>query len=313
VRDAIGEPIERKERADAPISPRGIDRRRFAIGAMLGGFSAVGLTGATVYEAFAANPYEPRLERITVPVPPDHPDLAGLTIGFVADTHVGPHISLEEATRAIAMVRAERPDLVLLGGDYISESPRHAEPAAALLGELVRSAPLGGYAVLGNHDCGERFRDRIVTAALEREGITVLRNASAAVETGRGQLWIAGIDEAIMSQADPDAAFAGVPTGAATIALWHEPDYAAESAQRGAFVQFSGHSHGGQVRLPGIGPLVLPIGGARFVQGWNQAAGMPVYTTRGVGVFMPPVRLNCPPEVTLISLVAPAGDRAAPT
>jgi predicted MPP superfamily phosphohydrolase len=89
------------------------------------------------------------------------------------------------------------------------------------------------------------------------------------------------------------------------LALWHEPDYAEASAELGAFAQLSGHSHGGQVRLPGIGPLVLPLGGARYVMGLNDANGMPVYTTRGVGVYLPPLRFNCPPEVTLVTLVAP--------
>jgi predicted MPP superfamily phosphohydrolase len=143
-----------------------------------------------------------------------------------------------------------------------------------------------------------------VTAALTATGIRVLRNAAAAVDTDRARLWIAGVDEAIMARADPAAAFAGIPPGAATLALWHEPDYAAQTAARGAFAQLSGHSHGGQVRLPGVGPLFLPRGGTRYVQGFNRAGGMPVYTARGVGVFFPPLRLNCPPEVTLVTLTA---------
>jgi predicted MPP superfamily phosphohydrolase len=141
--------------------------------------------------------------------------------------------------------------------------------------------------------------------ALEIEGITVLRNDSAAIETGRGELWVAGVDEALMARADPEATFAGIPSGAAILALWHEPDYARQTAALGAFAQLSGHSHGGQVRLPGIGPLVLPEGGERYVMGLNEADGMPIYTTRGVGVFLPPIRLNCPPEVTLVTLIAP--------
>ena len=110
---------------------------------------------------------------------------------------------------------------------------------------------------------------------------------------------------ALMARADPAATFAAIPPGAAALALWHEPDYAERTAALGAFAQLSGHSHGGQVRLPGVGPLFLPRGGERYVMGLNRAAGMPVYTTRGVGVYLPPIRVDCPPEVTLITLVAP--------
>jgi predicted MPP superfamily phosphohydrolase len=284
-----------------PIRP---NRRRFAVGALLGGLSAVGLSGATGFAAYSRYPYEPALARIHLRLPPGHEDLADLTIGFVADTHVGPHVAPSDVRRAISLLTPEGPDLVLLGGDYVSASPRYARPAADVLAELTRQAPLGGYAVLGNHDCGERGRDVVVTAALEAVGVRVLRNEAAVVETGRGQLWIAGIDEAIMARADPAATFAGVPPGAAVLALWHEPDYAEASAALGAFAQLSGHSHGGQIRIPGFGPIVLPAGGSRYVMGLNDADGMPVYTTRGVGVFMPPIRFNCRPEVTLVTLVA---------
>jgi predicted MPP superfamily phosphohydrolase len=281
-----------------------LSRRQLVLGGVAGGFGVLAGAGLAGYEAYAVEPFSPQLERISVPVPAGHDDLAGLTIGFLADIHHGPAISEDDVARALRLIGAEQPALILLGGDYVSASPRFAAPVAALLGELVRQAPLGGYAVLGNHDCGERGREAIVTDALEQAGIPVLRNAAAKIATGQGELWIAGVDEAIMAHADPAAAFTAIPAGAAALALWHEPDYAEQTARRGAFVQLSGHSHGGQVRLPEIGPLFLPKGGERFVMGFNQVAGMPIYTSRGVGVFLPPLRVNCPPEVTLITLVA---------
>jgi predicted MPP superfamily phosphohydrolase len=207
-----------------------------------------------------------------------------------------------DVDRAVRIILNEQPDLMLLGGDYISASPRFAVPASEIFRQLVDGIPLGVIAVLGNHDCGEKGRAEIVTAALANVGITVLRNESREVPTGSGSLWIAGIDEAIMATSDPDAAFARIPGGAASLALWHEPDYARFSAALGAFAQLSGHSHGGQVRIPGIGPLFLPRGGRRYVMGQNFVGSMPVYTSRGAGVFMPPVRFNCPPEVTLVTL-----------
>lgn len=295
--------LGRHRSSDQPVRQR-FSRRAFLHGGLAGGLVSLTAMVYGGYDAYAHEPFDPVLERITLALPEAHAELAGLRIGFLADTHLGPSMGEDDVARATALLAAERPDLVLLGGDYISASPRYARPVAAILRELVRDAPLGSAAVLGNHDCGERGRDEVVTASLEEVGIPVLRNQAGVIETGRGQLWIAGVDDALMARADPMVTFSAIPAGAATLTLWHEPDYARRTARLGAFAQLSGHSHGGQVRLPGIGPLFLPRGGQQFVIGFNDAIGMPVYTSRGVGVFLPPFRFNCPPEVTLITLVA---------
>lgn len=263
------------------------------------GLGIVAATAVAIWSRYVA-PYRPRLEAIEIPVPAGHESLAGLRIGFLTDTHAGPFVSPIDLRRAVAMLRQEAPDLVLLGGDYISESPRYADDAAVALGDLATVAPLGCLAVLGNHDLSTD-RDR-VTAALENHGIRVLRNQSALIETGRGPLWIAGVDETILGQADVEATFAGIPDGSAVLALWHEPDYAAQAAAAGAFAQLSGHTHGGQIRLPGIGPLVLPPGGKLYPAGTYVVNGLHLYTSRGLGVYRPPVRFLCPPEVTIVTL-----------
>ncbi len=251
-------------------------------------------------------PYRPVVQRIALPLPPGHGHLAELTIGFLSDTHVGPSFSIVDLARACHLLASVRPDLVLLGGDYVSETTRYIDEAAPLLATLVRRAPLGGYAVLGNHDMHRRGEP--VAAALRSCGIPVLRDRAARVDTGRSSLWVVGIDETLIARGDPAQAFAAVPPGAAALALWHEPDRAAEAARRGAFAQLSGHTHGGQIRLPRIGALVVPPHGRRFVIGLNHADGMPVYTSRGAGVYRPPLRFNCPPEVTLFTLTAGGAD-----
>jgi predicted MPP superfamily phosphohydrolase len=283
-----------------------ISRRAFAAGSMLGALAAMAVTGIEAYEARYVHPYTPVLERIRLLLPSELSGLAGMRIGFVTDTHVGPFVTPDDLARAAALISAERPDLVLLGGDYVSESPRYIHATADLLGDLAAAAPLGAVAVLGNHDLAVSVRK--VHDALKAVGIRVLRNEAVPVTYQGATLWIAGIDETLLGHPDPKKTFAAIPAGTRPLALWHEPQFAEEAAALGAFAQLSGHTHGGQIRLPGLGPVGLPRHGRRHIIGLNDAAGMPIYTARGVGVYRPPLRFNCPPEVTLIELVAkPAG------
>jgi predicted MPP superfamily phosphohydrolase len=262
--------------------------------------AVISVTGV-VHRVRHEAPYRPVLESVDVRVPPGVQTPPRLRIGFVADTHVGSVLRPADIERALALLLTAEPDLLLFGGDYVSESPRHISDAAAVLGNVASATRFGSLAVLGNHDYANGAER--VTAELEKHGIQVLRNASARVGDGTGELWIAGIDDALLGSPDPTSAFAGVPAGARAIALWHEPDWAEQVVHHGAFLQLSGHSHGGQVRLPILGTIAAPAGGRRFVAGLNFATGMPVYTTRGVGVYRPPVRFRCPPEITLVTLI----------
>jgi uncharacterized protein len=246
-------------------------------------------------------PYRPVLERVEIRIPPGVQIPPRLRIGFVADTHLGSVVRPPDVDRALALLLSAKPDLLLFGGDYVSESPRHITEAAAVLGNVANATRFGSLAVLGNHDYANGAAR--MTAQLEKHGIRVLRNESARIGDDTGELWIAGIDDALLGSPDPARAFAGVPSRAHAIALWHESDWAEQVVDHGALLQLSGHSHGGQVRLPVAGTVAAPAGGRRFVKGLNLAAGMPVYTTRGVGVFRPPVRFRCSPEVTLVTLV----------
>ncbi len=248
------------------------------------------------------NPYRPVLERITLRVPDAHRDLAGLRIGFVTDTHINPYFRQRDLQRGIDLVAAERPDLVLFGGDYISETTRYMDEAAPVLGALARIAPLGAFAVLGNHDLGGHTAT--VIDGLEREGIRMLRNEAVAIPWRGDELWLAGIDDTLLGDPLPATAFGLIPDGAATLCLWHEPDAADITAPFGPFAQLSGHSHGGQIRLPILGELAVPIGGHTYPIGPYDVAGMQLYVSRGLGTYRPPVRFRCPPEVTLVTLVS---------
>lgn len=275
---------------------------RTSVAIAVAGALAAGAVAAAgvLHRARHTAPYAPALERLDLPVRTLHTESRPFRIGFVTDTHIGPIIRAKDVDRALSLLRTASPDLLLLGGDYICESPRFAPDAAAVLGAHGAATPFGALAVLGNHDYScDAPR---LTSLLERQGVRVLRNDSAPIPTDSGDLWIVGIDDAILGTPDLQRAFSNVPRHGATVALWHEPDWAAETARFGPLLQLSGHSHGGQVRLPFLGNIAAPSGGRRYVAGLNVAAGMPIYSSRGVGVYRPPIRFRCPPEVTLISL-----------
>jgi predicted MPP superfamily phosphohydrolase len=263
--------------------------------------SAVVAVAGVSYRARHKAPYQPVLERIEIRLPTSAQTPPRLRIGFVTDTHLGSVIRPRDIDRALVLLLSADPDILLFGGDYVSESPRHIAEAADVLGNVAGATRFGSLAVLGNHDYANGAAR--MTAALEKRGIRVLRNESARVGDDTGELWIAGIDDALLGSPDLERAFTSVPSREGAIALWHEPDWAERTGSHGALLQLSGHSHGGQVRLPIAGKVAAPAGGRRFVKGLSLAAGMPVYTSRGVGVFRPPVRLRCPPEVTLVTLV----------
>jgi predicted MPP superfamily phosphohydrolase len=259
--------------------------------------------GALIYYRLRhVNPYRPRLERIEFPLPPGAERLDGLRIGFVTDTHVGPFTTVADIQRGLALFDAEPLDLLLLGGDYVSESNLYAPGMANTIGALAARTKLGAIAVMGNHDLP--LGANRVRSELERVGVCVLRNEHITVEWHSASLAIVGIDDTIVGHADPVRAFSGVPAGVPSLALWHEADFAEEAASHGAFAQLSGHTHGGQVRLPLIGAIWLPPDGKRRDLGFFEVEGMTVYISRGLGIYRPPVRFCCPPEVTLVTLRA---------
>lgn len=273
--------------------------RRLA--ALITGLGVLAGAGVAFY-ARRIHPFAPRLEEIEIRLPPGAERLDGIRIVFVTDTHVGPHFPATALEPTIRLVEAAAPDLVLFGGDYISESPRFLAPSVAQLDRMAAAARHGAYAVLGNHDAANIIQR--VETAFTGSRIRLLRNEAARVDLPDACLWIAGVDEGLLGEPDVARTFAAIPAGELTIALWHEPDYADAVAPYRPLLMLAGHTHGGQVRLPGIGPLALPLAGHRYPSGHYTVKGMPLYVSRGVGMYRPPVRLNCPPEVTLIRLRA---------
>ena len=247
------------------------------------------------------HPYRTQLTHEIMEVPRRHAHLNGLTIAFVSDTHIGPHFRTDALRPTIEMLRRAKPDILLLGGDYVSESPRFIDPSVDSLTDMAATARFGTWAILGNHDMANT-PERVVEA-LEKAGIPTLSNEAARVETDRGEIWVVGIADALLGEPDLEAAFRDIPADAPVAAMWHEPDVADQMVPFDPLFMLSGHTHGGQVRIPGLVGAAVPRLGKKYPLGRDDVQGMPLYVSSGIGMYRPPVRFNCPPEVVMITLL----------
>lgn len=267
--------------------------------AVLKAFLATGvgaMTGAGTYGFY----YERRaleVTRATIGVRDLPTALAGLRVGLITDVHRSRWVSHEDVAAAVAALMAERPDFVVLGGDYVtwgggsSRDRYYVEPSAEALGAL--NAPHGVYAILGNHD-----DDHDMPAALRRHGVLVLRDARTRVVIRGEPLELAGIRFWTRRASDIAAVLKGA--SGTTILLAHDPRRAAEAEALKVPLVLSGHTHGGQVVLPVAGALAarkFPV-----IAGAARSGGTALFVSRGIGTVYVPVRLNCAPEVAVLTL-----------
>lgn len=229
-------------------------------------------------------------------------EMGGLRIALIGDVHTGaPFINEEKLQRIVELTNNQNPDLIVLLGDYMVGNTWHShrvEPAitAAVLRNL--RAPLGVYAVLGNHDWwynGERVRQ-----AFEQNGIHVLENEVA--ETGWGSLWLAGLADKWTRPQHIDETIAQIPPGANVIALTHNPDIFPHLPQTVPLL-LAAHTHGGQVNLPLIGRPVEPSDfGQRYAAGHVYENGHHLFVTTGIGTSILPVRFSVTPEIVILTI-----------
>jgi predicted MPP superfamily phosphohydrolase len=248
-------------------------------------------TGAAAH-GFLYERFDLSLTRVAFPVAGLPEALRGLRIGFLTDIHRSATVSHDTIAAAVRMLMAERPDLIVLGGDYVSFADRrYMRPAAEALAPL--SAPSGVLAVLGNHD-----DDHDMPAALVANGFTVLRDARTRL-TVRGEpmdfvgirYWTHKVTDIVhlMHGALPHA-----------ILLAHTPKRLIEAQQLAIPAVISGHTHGGQIVLPILGPIAareFPV-----IAGLERKQGTTIFVSRGVGTVYIPIRINCPPEVAVLTL-----------
>jgi len=276
--------------AAALLGLLGLRRFGWPLAAGLGGLGAASLAYIRRFE-----PTHPTLERVTLRLPTLPPALSGLRIGQITDTHLGQPFAADNLRWAVEQMRREQPDLIGLTGDLAGL--REGIPEIVPLMSGLR-APLGVYAVPGNHDYWEGLAD--VQAALMLADIPLLMNEHRHLRWNGADFWLAGVDEIWDGSPNFGAALDGVPRDAFKVLLAHSPDMADNAADFGFAVQLSGHTHGGHLRLPLIGPLARPRYGLRYVMGQYQVGEMTLYVSRGLGGV--PLRLLCRPEATILTL-----------
>jgi predicted MPP superfamily phosphohydrolase len=278
--------------------------RRHFLQIMLG--SAITTTIAGVAGFGYAHDIEPEWVEIVplrLSLPRLSPAFDGYRVAQISDIHMGTGMTEERLIHIAELVNAQEPDLIAITGDFVTMgSVSDVEPAlvAGLSRLQARDAVL---AVLGNHDHWTGAPE--VSALLRKSGVIEVANRVHTIRRGGAQLHFAGVDDYWERKDRLDIVLDDLPDDGAAVLLAHEPDYADISAQCGRFdLQISGHSHGGQIRLPLIGPLDLPGLSEHYPMGQYQVGTMIQYTNRGVGTVYPPVRFNCRPEITVLTLEA---------
>jgi len=232
----------------------------------------------------------------------------GFRMVQLSDIHLEEYTEPSFLEHAVARINALNPELVLLTGDFISRGPRDpsfALKAAGVCAEILSTlkAPQR-YAILGNHDVAVGSQQ--IINILEAHGTPVLVDSYIPIERGRDHFWLSGACDPGTGTCYLDLAIPPTPD-APVLFLCHEPDFVDTVVQHPRFplidMMFSGHTHGGQVRLPIVGPLILPPMGKKYVDGLFHFGHLQLYVNKGLGTVGLPFRLNCPAEITDITLV----------
>ena len=264
--------------------------RRAVLKGVLAG--TVGAVGGTAIYGVAYERHRLGATEATLPVAGLPPALNGVRVALLTDIHHSALVGADDVSAAVRLAISLKPDFIVLGGDYISFSDRtFVGPVAELLAPLT--APHGVFAILGNHD-----DDKEVPAALKRRGFDVLADDHTRITLRGEALHLAGIKFWSRRVSDVDRLVKNVRD--TVLLLAHDPRRLTEAAALNVPAVLSGHTPGGQVVLPGIGAVAK----ARFpiLQGLGQQADTSIFVSRGIGTVYVPVRINCPPEVAVVTL-----------
>ncbi|HEX8180723.1 MAG TPA: metallophosphoesterase [Pyrinomonadaceae bacterium] len=272
-----------------------VTRRQF-----MRGLAATGLVGAAATSTYAGlvEPHAYELTETDIHIPNLPPAFDGFRIAQLSDLHHSPIVSRTDVRHVVELAQSARADMIALTGDYTTARPSYVWPCAELLGTL--QAPAGVWAVLGNHD---HYTDAELTMrALRQARIGVLDNAHTVITRGGDSLQLVGVDDWSWAKSDWARAFNGVDRRRPTLLLSHQPVVLDLPQTEGVSLILSGHTHGGQVRLPFVGALVRFVNEFKYLRGLYRRGATQLYVSRGTGTVGLPVRLGARPEVAVLRL-----------
>ncbi|SFJ73368.1 metallophosphoesterase [Thermoflavimicrobium dichotomicum] len=263
------------------------------------GLSLLGISG--IY-SYSLEPKWIEIKEQWLFLPSLPPSFQHTRIVHFSDLHLGFYLDPSDLSSLVQHIQQLKPDLLCFTGDLIDKDPNVISAAIPYLSQL--QAPLGKYAVLGNHDY--RGNAQMVQQGLAQSGFHVLVNSHQLVQKGNDRIAIAGVDDQLTGHPNLVQALHGLDSHTCTILLSHCPDFADQARKKPVALQLSGHSHGGQIRLPLIGHIVTPPYGRKYVQGFHQVEGssLKVYVNRGIGTTILPLRFFCRPEITVLVLTS---------
>lgn len=275
-------------------APNVITRRK-SIGLLL-----AGAAGAAA-NAFVLEPSWLSVTHADVSCPRLPPTLDGFRVGVLCDLHYKPDSDESLLEDAVNTLVAEKPDIITLPGDFIDHSPRVVAPMMRILSRL--SAPHGVYASPGNHD-GWNMDSHVMARAFEKCGISFLINRNTHIRVRGESIAIAGTDHVWLGRPDPERTLRGIRRGVPVISLVHEPDFFDTMTEfHPIALQVSGHTHGGQCRVPLLGYAPARVAfGRNYLQGVYERKDARLFVSRGLGTTGLRVRFACPPEVAILTL-----------
>lgn len=279
-----------------------MNRRVFLKQIIGGGLLLLGLGSGSYYYARNIEPKSLHIQEETILLQKIPPKFHNFKIVQFSDTHLGFHYTTEQFSDLIATINEMKPDMVVFTGDF-ADRPQQFNWSNNLI-KLLQTihAPYGKYWVYGNHDHGG-YGTEILRDFMKQANFQLLQNEHTTVTCDKEKIIVAGIDDAILGNPDISKALQGADESLFTILLAHEPDMANEAKEHAVDVQFSGHSHGGQVRFPVLGHLYTPAFAKKYIDGkYHITEDFSLYVNKGIGTTRLPFRFLCKPEIHVYTL-----------
>lgn len=278
-----------------------MNRRSFlkkSIGSLLAFF---GISGGTYYYAREIEPYLLDIHQEIITSDKITSPFNGFKIVQFSDTHIGFHYSLEQLEKLVQTINEQNPDIIVFTGDLVDAPNDYNwnKKLIRILGSL--KANYEKYWIYGNHDHGG-YGTNIVKNVMDQSGFKLLQNQHVTIHKGQKSFVLAGIDDVMLGDPNLEKALEQADPSLFTLLLAHEPDFADRAVEYPVDVQLSGHSHGGQIRLPIIGHLYTPMYAEKYVQGKHQIGNLTLYVTKGIGTTRLPYRFLCKPEIYVYTL-----------